>query len=299
MSRAGFIYTLLILLSGGTSLAGEAGLAFLKIAAGARAAGMGEAFVAAADDALSPFWNPAGSAWMERGQAHLTHNAWIQDVNHEAASVVLPASFGAFGVGVIFNNVENIERREIASAEPLATFSAHDYSFALSAARKISENVSVGVNAKFIGEKIYIESANGYAFDLGARVRLNGERLFAGAALHNIGRLSKMAQERLGLPLLGRVGVLWRPPVSPRGGDWRVSIDLLHVSGESNHLHVGSEIQPVPLLWLRAGYQSGYEERGVSAGFGLRWNVLGLDYAYVPFQNDLGNSHRFSFLISL
>jgi len=45
---------------------------FLRIAAGARAAGMGEAFVAVADDATATHWNPAGlgvypltSAWLE------------------------------------------------------------------------------------------------------------------------------------------------------------------------------------------------------------------------------------------
>ena len=38
----------------------EAGVLFLRIAPGARAAGMGEAFVATADDATATHWNPAG-----------------------------------------------------------------------------------------------------------------------------------------------------------------------------------------------------------------------------------------------
>ena len=38
----------------------NAGVLFLRIAAGSRAAGMGEAFVAVADDATSTHWNPAG-----------------------------------------------------------------------------------------------------------------------------------------------------------------------------------------------------------------------------------------------
>ncbi len=50
----------------------EAGVLFLRIAPSARAAGMGEAFVAIADDATGTHWNPAGlgtyplaDAWME------------------------------------------------------------------------------------------------------------------------------------------------------------------------------------------------------------------------------------------
>lgn len=37
-----------------------AGVLYLRVAAGARAAGMGEAFVSIADDATATFWNPAG-----------------------------------------------------------------------------------------------------------------------------------------------------------------------------------------------------------------------------------------------
>jgi len=68
----------LIILAGvlcGASLAEaavNAGVLFLRIAAGARAAGMGEAFVAVGDDATATHWNPAGlgeyplnSQWVE------------------------------------------------------------------------------------------------------------------------------------------------------------------------------------------------------------------------------------------
>jgi hypothetical protein len=52
-----------ILLSATTQLqagVSDAAVLFLRIAAGARAAGMGEAFVAVADDATTTHWNPAG-----------------------------------------------------------------------------------------------------------------------------------------------------------------------------------------------------------------------------------------------
>ena len=50
----------------------RSGVLFLRIAAGGRAAGMGEAFVAISDDATATHWNPAGlgvypltSTWLE------------------------------------------------------------------------------------------------------------------------------------------------------------------------------------------------------------------------------------------
>ena len=41
--------------------AGETGFVFLKIGVGARAMGMGSAFVALSDDPTSVYWNPVGS----------------------------------------------------------------------------------------------------------------------------------------------------------------------------------------------------------------------------------------------
>jgi hypothetical protein len=68
-----FIITLLMSLSAQCYAdVSSAAVLFLRIAAGARAAGMGEAFVAVADDATATHWNPAGlgayplaSKWFE------------------------------------------------------------------------------------------------------------------------------------------------------------------------------------------------------------------------------------------
>jgi hypothetical protein len=56
------LVTILILLCTGVASAqvGRTGVPFLLIAPGARAAGMGEAFISIADDATSVHWNPAG-----------------------------------------------------------------------------------------------------------------------------------------------------------------------------------------------------------------------------------------------
>ena len=49
----------------------EAAVLSLMISPGARAAGMGEAFVAMADDATATFWNPAGLAFQHNKELHL------------------------------------------------------------------------------------------------------------------------------------------------------------------------------------------------------------------------------------
>jgi hypothetical protein len=48
------------------------------------------------------------------------------------------------------------------------------------------------------------------------------------------------------------------------------------------------------MLALRAGYQTGYDDKGLAAGLGLYLKNLEFGYAYTPFLSNLGDSHRFS-----
>ena len=63
---------------------------FLKISVGARAAGMGNAFVAVADDASSVFWNAAGLARIEpdKSELSLNHANWIADMSFDEVGYV-------------------------------------------------------------------------------------------------------------------------------------------------------------------------------------------------------------------
>src|SRR5580765_3922449 len=73
--------------AGATKYAGE----FMKIPVGARAVGMGGAFTAVADDATSPFWNPAGMVYLPYKEAFLEHNEQFGSlVNHNFGSAVWP-----------------------------------------------------------------------------------------------------------------------------------------------------------------------------------------------------------------
>jgi len=70
-----------------TKYAGE----FMKIPVGARAVGMGGAFTAVADDATSPYWNPAGMVFLPYREAFLQHAEQFGNlVNHNFGSYVLP-----------------------------------------------------------------------------------------------------------------------------------------------------------------------------------------------------------------
>jgi hypothetical protein len=70
-----------------TKYAGE----FLKVRVGARAAGMGNAFTAVADDATAPYWNPAGMVYLPYREVIPQHSEQFGSlVNHDYIGAVLP-----------------------------------------------------------------------------------------------------------------------------------------------------------------------------------------------------------------
>ena len=96
--------------AGATKYAGE----FMKIPVGARAVGMGGAFVAVADDATSPFWNPAGMVYLPFKEAFLQHAEQFGSlVNHDFGAAVWPMKSGeerrsALGVALTWVGIDDI-----------------------------------------------------------------------------------------------------------------------------------------------------------------------------------------------
>ncbi len=274
----------------------EHGLAALQIGVGARPAAMGEAFVAVADDATGSFWNPAGNAWLPKRQAHFTHTEWFQDVQQNSASVVFPVNRWAFGLHVLLNSVSGMEHRRQPTEEPLSTFSAHDFVFGLSLAKRISERLRLGANLRYVNEKIYVESADGFSLDAGVQYRMPLEGLKIGFCWQHLGSTNELRKEKIRLPQTLRLGTAYQLPESLIHFSWLLAADYVYVFEDEASVHIGTEIQPFPLIALRLGYQTGWETHDISAGFGLKWDFFRLDYAYVPFKRDLGKAHRFTFL---
>ena len=65
------------------------------------------------------------------------------------------------------------------------------------------------------------------------------------------------------------------------------------------HLHLGAEASVHEMFTVRAGYMANYDSKNISAGVSFNKRNIGVDYAFVPYTNDLGTSHLFNFTFSL
>jgi hypothetical protein len=277
---------------------GTSSLIFLRLGAGARALGMGEAFTAQSGGMAAPFWNPAAISGLQAPRMSFTHTQWFQDITTEFFSSAIRGGDNFFGLSLALGQVPDIEKRETPTEEPLALFDAHDFVLSFSYARNLGEKYALGVSAKWIYEKIDIWSASGLGFDLGGIFapfagtdRFFVRNLTFGAAVMNLGSKMKFKQESFSLPTQYKGGVSYSDEMKKWQSDYTIGLDLIKPRDDDLKAHLGGEYGLYGNLSLRLGYQIGYDDRDLSLGMGLRYKKYAIDYAFLPYKSDLGDVH--------
>jgi hypothetical protein len=279
---------------------GDAGALFLRIGLGARASGMGDAFTAVAEDAASVYWNPAAMSAVLGTNTVLMHNEYFQSVRLEQIALTHEMEFGTLGLGFTGLYMDEMERREdIPTAMPLGMFSAYDVAVTVGFSRYLLPNLSAGIAAKTVYQKIDEESAVGLAFDVGLYhiSKIPGVKL--AAAITNLGKPMKFVSEEFALPRCIKVGGSYEREVPPLHGDILLTVDVLLPNDSDIREHAGLEYGYNQLLFLRAGYKAGYDSQGATFGCGVKHGKIHVDYAFLLVKNDLGDSHRIGFAFNL
>ena len=126
------IVSLLLFSVSETFAVSEAAVLFLLISPGARAAGMGEAFVGVADDATAAFWNPAGLAYQKGRELTLMHANWLPQFGSDlfydfGAYRQSVEGIGTFGVNVTYLNLGKQYYTDETGPDILGEFSSYEF----------------------------------------------------------------------------------------------------------------------------------------------------------------------------
>ena len=158
---------------------------FLQIGIGADALGMSNSVVAKIDNVNAGYWNPAGltnikTGW-EIGAMHSEYFAGIAKYDYVGIARTLDKkstlgfSFIRFAVDDIPNTTQLIDNGGNIDYDRITTFTAADYAFLFSYARKLNiEGLSVGGNFKLINRKVGdFAKAWGFGIDAGIQYKRN------------------------------------------------------------------------------------------------------------------------------
>ncbi len=296
---------------------GTTAASFLSIGQGARATGMGSAFVAVADDWSSLYWNPAGITSVGNGVT-FDHTQWFADIGYNfiAGSISL-GSIGNLGMSLTSSTIGDMRVTTIDQPEGTGeVFNMSQVAFSLAYAIRLTDNFAIGFNPKFVYERIWKSSANAVAIDVGVKYNTPFNGIVLGMSISNFGQKMHMTGQNAvvlydsdplnsanngrvpaelstgdwALPLNFRVGIAYQPPL----GDMHkliLAVDAMHPSDDYESVNVGGEYTFDGFIAFRGGYKSLFlkeSEESFSLGVGVRQRILGnivlsADYCYANF----------------
>jgi len=310
----------------------QTGFQFLSIPSDARAAAMGEAFTCVAGQSSSLFFNPANMALMNNFvDLSFSQNNWIADINHYAGSVAfspIHGHYGVFGISVLSVDYGEflgtvVDPTSDRGYRDTGNFSPTAFAIGLGYARSLTDRFSVGGQIKYVSQQLGTSTipvgdvtegvttdvenkVNVVAFDFGTIYKTGFKSLVFGMTVNNFSQEVKYQTEGFQLPLTFKIGISMNVfDFFMEENDMHtllVSVDALHPRAYSERLNIGSEYWFKKLFALRFGYTYNYDERAISAGFGVQTSFgkrrIAIDYAYTPF-GIFDNVQRFSFRLSL
>jgi opacity protein-like surface antigen len=321
-----FAATLFFAANAQTLKTGTTSAQVLKLNVGPRAIGMGGAFTAVANDITSLYWNPSGSANIEANEAYFNHTALYLDIRYDYAAIA--SSISGFGTIGAFVSVLSTDEMPVRTVEqPEGTGEYFDYGaivVGLNYSKFLTEEFSIGFNAKYINESIWHMTANGFAVDIGTLYKIHVlNELRIAASISNFGTKMQMSgrdatenypagagggnlvnanleMDKFDLPLLFRFGIS-SDVIKETSSRLTLDVDAVHPNDDTEYLNTGLEYAWNEIIHLRAGYNSLFEkdsEKGLTLGFGVYYRIVDLvkvklDYAYQDFGR-LKDVHYFS-----
>lgn len=279
---------------------GTIGGQFLKIGIGARAAGMGAAFAAVADDASAVYWNPAGVARITRSVISLNHCDWVADVMFSQATYVFDPRYVPGMMAIHARSLYMPEQpvRTVYHPDGDGTkFDNGDVAVGLTYARSLTDKFSAGLTFNYVHSALADFSAQAYSFDFGTLYDTGFQSLRIGMAIQNIGNEMEFIDKTVKLPTVFRVGMSMNVY---EDSQMRVlsTAEFSHPPDNSERANVGTEVGYKDFLYVRGGYAFGYDAEGL--GFGVGFKVptsvnseTTVDYAFTDL-GFLGAAHRVS-----
>ncbi|MDH7514839.1 MAG: PorV/PorQ family protein [Bacteroidota bacterium] len=282
---------------------GTTGMSFLKIGVGARNVAMGETGVAGAQGGEQLFFNPSLAMNEERSCLSIMHQESVQDITTQYLGAIVLFDGWRMGASLHLSSVEGVEVRT-KPGEAVGEFTSRNFALGLSFAAHLGDAVAIGAGGKVLFEKVYVDEAGGFALDAGIHLRpFSAESLrdlTFGASVANIGSMGKLRNEPTSLPVTARCGASYMVPVRSVEGALRMELDAVAIPKEERvHVHGGLEAGYRETIFFRIGYMSGYELKNVSAGAGVAYGGVRLDYAIVPYADSFGTVHTFSLSLGL
>jgi hypothetical protein len=275
---------------------------------------MGGTGVAFLDNVSSTYLNPAVLADVKRIELSTTSRQnmeWDKGHNAVALGFMIPTGYvAAFWQGATVSDIDGYNDQN----QPTSSFDTAEHAFGISYAAKIGK-LNMGITPKMYLSTLDDESTTGFGLDLGILYHLN--RYFnMGLVVRDLvsdydGEGTDVPREFI--PSIAAYPIPGLILAADLAGtddfeDSKLKIGAEYWLGVKDDSEIGSSLSGIRIkenaTWsnilsnTQAGIRAGVNDGAFSAGFGLRFKMLELNYAYQMAKEDYQNdNHLYSLLL--
>lgn len=306
---------------------GQVGFRFLENPVSAEVMGRGGTGVVNTFTSNAIFWNPALLGWVGNDlDVGLNHTRGIAEINYNAVAAsyrlwsdgVVGVSLLAMDYGTFYATVRAANEQGYVET---GTFSPSAFAVGAAFSQRVSDRFSYGVHLKYARQDLgeaWVSTAGTslsdsnlalaqteygldvVALDVGAYYDFLYNGIRFGATVQNISRELKYESQQFPLPFAVVFGVAIEPLrffQADSAHSLVLCLESRHPRDFGEKVEVGLEYYYLGVVALRGGYRTNYDERGFTAGLGVKYAFGGvpwrIDYAYEPF-GVLGTRHFIS-----
>ncbi len=275
----------------------KGGAEYLKLPAHSYSASLSCAVTAWRDGIAGFQYNPAIIEHIQKYHISFSNTFWMDGRSFYAFEAARP--FGEYlvvGGSIISAGVKTIERRnEYGTLE--GYFSDEELSVALAIAGRLHWDISWGLKARYLSQKLDTEKARGMGFDFGATYQPDSALCFGLSVLNCASRLwwSTNHSDKVLLQVRGAiVGKLIKKTLTLSG-------DFIKTVYQPVDIAIGIEYSLLKILAVRAGVLTSIQRDSpkirdpeFSLGTGIRYSYYGFDYSCTIPIEKYGTIHRAS-----
>lgn len=277
-------------------MAARARADFNDIITGARPAGMGNAFVALADDVNALYWNPAGLTLQKHMELGFMHANELEPTSGPSIGTDFlgwtsgHGQYGAAGIAFLRQGLSDIQQERTLSLS---------YGYAINTFTRVGVNlksmaVVVSPQGRFFPDPA-LQDDSTQAIDLSFVHIITPHLRVGGLARNFLGRLGHV--DRQDIEKTYRAGMAYKLRTHLIDEDYLwftfdvfTKNDIDDTAGLTIKNAIGAEYQITPWLALRAGADDGR----FSGGVGICALGLSIDYAIAEEEEGIGTSQRVS-----